>query len=257
MRNQSKNPQGGRQFICTGYVPEGSSIPSTLTCTAVDEPTATDGFTEPMNYLVKGSRPCGDKIGRREFSACVVPGPTTADIISELIDTANLWAHQYGEEFAEELCSEQKCDSKSGQCSLLNWNYTVNQKGLVSNLECPYGIYIVEVVIIAECRCEARKCGKNEFSKPIVLTSTMCPVNGTSVEATCTLATTSLMDSVNQLASTFCERSECHKVNNRCSLKKVKHSRVKCKRVIVNDVQCVKAKVKIYGVNCGCTTVNI
>lgn len=241
-----------REFLCTGYLPEGRKVPETMTCNALeDDSIQSSNYTEASDYLVEASSKCDNKVGTQEFSACITQGTTIEDLIDQLLDNADGWIDQFGEKYAEQLCSSQKC-SKAGRCSLFNWHYFINHKGIVSDPACPQGLYVVEVIVVAECRCRPRKCGKTKFIRPIVLESTLCPINGVSVEATCAQSSQNLITSINQLALSFCKGSICQDKNRQCGLRKVDHSKIKCERIGVNGKICCRCTVEVYGVTCAC-----
>jgi hypothetical protein len=209
---------------------------------------------------------CRTKIGRQIFSACINQGNITSNIVQNLVSQANNFISQSGSQFASSICTQQDCDCQSCEkrCEVFDWSYTINQKGIQCDSTCPsQQRYVVEAVVVAQCRCAKRECGLNKFDKPIVLESTQCVMSDTvfgnndALENTCNSSVQNLLNTAQSLGETFCNKSLCsqNNGNNSCHFSKLHHSEVECKKVkMPNGMTCCHCKIKIYGIDCSCNT---
>jgi hypothetical protein len=277
-----------RNFLCTASVPTGSNQPVNLTCSAIDSVQANtyvkssrhgSHSSSSHHSHSSESKPhnvCENKVGRQQFVLCL-EAIDFGYIVMEaeyLYEAANAWVQEEGQAYAASLCAAQACPVKHshsgshssssshshshsrhasppapGTCTLFNWSYVISDRGIVPDTSCSYGKYVIEVIVIAECRCAPRLCGKNKFRRPIVLTSTQCPTEDPNV---CDPATGSLATTMQELATAFCAASTCTTEGATCGLSKIDSSPIKTKMVGVNGQQCCEATVEIYGVECAC-----
>ena len=208
---------------------------------------------------------CENKIGRQIFSACVGQGQLTTDIAQDLVNQANTFIAQKGNAFANSLCTQQGCPCQSNEqrCELFNWSFTVNKKGLVCDPTCPSKQrYVVEAIVLAECRCAKRQCGINKFKHPIVLETTQCVSAQTAkgdnaqFEHTCDGSVQALLNSAQQLGETFCNKSLCSQTGGgkACRFVKLHCSEVECKKSVDCEGRiCCKCRIIIKAVECACS----
>lgn len=257
------------EMICIPFPEENESryVASSVGCSDCSNSDPYEGHNDQSRNVVTSGKWCGDKIGRKEFSKCITSTTGNNDvIISDLMSQANSFVNNDAAQFAAELCAGQDCPVK--QCRLSNWSYAINKKGVVEDNgcrpgSCVNGKYVVEVIIIAECKCEGRKCGTNKFSTPIILSSTQCipcvacvtgqNITGMTPDDSCSQAKSNLRATVEQFARSFCVQSTCNQGGPRqCQLKKVEHSEIKCTTVQINGKPCCRCTVKIFEIRCGC-----
>ncbi len=276
-----ERPSSEEKFLCTAFLDDDGNQSSEMVCTpfpddnrsqyivssSCSDCSSSSSSSSDSSSSHTSGKWCGDKIGRKEFSKCITSTTGNNDaIISDLMSQANAFVNGGAAQFATELCTGQDCPVK--QCRLSNWSYAINKKGVVEDStclggSCVNGKYVVEVIIIAECKCAGRKCGTNKFSTPIVLSSTQCIpcapcVTGQNITAmtpddSCSQAKTNLRATVEQFARSFCAQSTCNQGGARqCHLKKVEHSEIKCTTVQINGKPCCRCTVKIFEIRCGC-----
>lgn len=268
-----------RTFLCQGFIPENSNQPVSLVCTAVDTPSANLAKSSSHNSSCSSSSTesksirCGDRVGKQEFSHCLEYPGFEAILLTEgfLMQYALEWVLTEGENFASRLCSEVECESSrcssssSGsfhrrlhhgarsrgtkQCRLFNWTYIIRPKGIVSDPECEFGKYVVEVLIFSECGCAPKICGTTTFSEPVELTYTQCRSED---ENPCSLAGEKLEEHLQELASKFCEKSECETEQLACIVDRIERSEIKYRQVNINGQVCCRASVEVYCIKCIC-----
>jgi len=261
MRSEKNNV-----FLCHGFIPEGSDKPESLVCEVIDRHEVETRHRSKHHNRSRSRSPqkCHNKIGRQIFSACINQGQVTSDVVQNLVNQANTFISQSGTNFANSLCTQQQCECQSQEkrCELFNWSFAVNKKGIECDPTCPSKQrYVVEAIVVSQCRCAKRECGLNEFEHPIILESTQCVpsqnVQGdnSQFESTCNQSVQSLLNTAQQLAETFCNKSLCGQTGNgsACRFNKLHHSEVECKKVkMPNGQTCCKCRIEIYSVECSC-----
>ena len=128
------------------------------------------------------------------------------------------------------------------------------QKGIVSDPNYEFGIAVVEVLIFVECGCTPKTCGQTKFSDPIELTYTQCQTDNFTFEELCQKASKELQNNLDELAANFCGESTCNgePEGPECRVQKIDRSKICHRKVNVNGNVCCEAKLKVYGITCGC-----